>query len=105
MAIALSIPISDDETVIVYYSGVGGCIAAMTNERPGVPETPSLAVKIISSCSGGSPSLFDVANLLLIHHGGAAAPFSLTAAMVEDQGRRWVASSVTSVTPDSSFLC
>ena len=29
MAIALSIPISDDEMAIVYHSGVGGCIAAM----------------------------------------------------------------------------
>mmetsp|Transcript_19185 Transcript_19185/g.33708 ORF Transcript_19185/g.33708 Transcript_19185/m.33708 type:complete len:91 (+) Transcript_19185:66-338(+) len=34
VAIVVSIPISDDEMAIVYHSGVGGCIAAMTNERP-----------------------------------------------------------------------
>jgi len=42
VAIALSIPISDDEMAIVYHSGVGRCITAMTNGRPGVPGTPSL---------------------------------------------------------------
>jgi len=45
VAIALSIPISDDEIAIVYHSGVGGCIAAMMNERSGVPETPSFPAK------------------------------------------------------------
>ena len=45
MAITVSIPISDDEMAIVYYSTVGGCIAAMMNERSGVPGPPSLPAK------------------------------------------------------------
>ena len=45
MPIAVSILISDDEMAIVYQCGVGGCIAAMMNERSGVPETPSFPAK------------------------------------------------------------
>ena len=102
MTVALSIPISDDEMAIVYHSGVGGCIDAMTNEHHGVPGTPLLPEKQISPCSGGCPLGFDIANPLLIHYGGAAIPFSLTAIMVKEGGGL---PSVTRVTPESLVLC
>ena len=39
-------PNAEDEMAIVDHSGDGRCIAAVTNESPGVPKTPPLLAKI-----------------------------------------------------------
>ena len=86
MPIAVSILISDDEMAIVYHSGVGGCIAAMMNERSGVPETPSFPSKKYPRVQEDVPWGFELANLILIYHGSAVAPFLSTAAMIKEGG-------------------